>query len=185
MRTRLATAITTEATIAACMTYVDLHSIPRWHRGIPETSDFTCFTEHFDDLQQAEKTLAEEPKPPSELGARSPDKPLQRTVTTATPQHCAERLEHVPKAGFAAPLQLEPKRKCTRQKHTGRRASDRGRLQISLEDDLMPAEWTVRQAVLGKRRSIPDRIRHLLKRLDLSTERRLQSSIAELSHLQS
>ncbi len=47
----------------------------------------------------------------------------------------------------------------------------------------MPAEWTVRQAVLGKRGSIPDRIRHLLKRLDLSTERRLQSSIAELSHL--
>ena len=99
MRNGLATAFTAEATIAACMTNVDLHPIPRWHRGIPETSEFTCFTEHFDDLQQAEKTLAAESKPPSELGTRSPDKPLQRTVTTATPQHCAERVEQVRKAG--------------------------------------------------------------------------------------
>lgn len=87
MRTRLAIAFTAEAAIAACMPYVDLHPIRAGILESPEIGEFKSVKEDIDDLQQAEATLAEETKPPSDLGAKSPDKPLQRTVTAATRRH--------------------------------------------------------------------------------------------------
>ncbi len=165
-----ATVLTDEAAIAACMTYVDLNPIRAGIADSPETSEFTSIKERIDDLQQAEMKLAEETKPPTDPGATSPDEPVRRRVSAATRKRYDEHVEHGPKAGWVAPLELQPKRKSARQKHTGRRASNRGCLQMSLADYLVLVEWTGRQTVLGKRGRIPKRIPHLLERLDLSEE---------------
>jgi hypothetical protein len=80
------------------------------------------------------------------------------------------RIEHGEKAGWLAPVELEPRRQKVREKKSSRRASNRGCVFMSLADYLQLLDWTGRQVRKGKRSSIPKDPPAILIRLDLSPE---------------
>jgi hypothetical protein len=58
----------------------------------------------------------------------------------AARQRCDQQVESDRQAGWLVPVKLQPKRRAVRITTTGRRASNRGCLQMSLADDLLLAE---------------------------------------------
>ena len=84
------------------------------------------------------------------------------------------RIEHGEKAGWLAPIELEPKRKKVREKSSSRRASNRGCVFMSLPEYLRLLDWTGRQLKPGKRGSVAKTAPPILERLDLSPELWLQ-----------
>ena len=133
-----------EAAILACMQYVDLNPIRAGIATKPESSDFTSAQERIADLKTAEDVL--------------------------TPDAQDNRIEHGERAGWLAPIPLEPKRQAVRSKKTGRRASSKGCLPISLGDYLQLLDWTGRQIRSGKRGAIPQNVDPLFERLGISGE---------------
>lgn len=133
-----------EAAILACMQYVDLNPIRAGIATKPESSDFTSAQERIADLKTAEDVL--------------------------TPDAQDNRIEHGERAGWLAPIPLEPKRQAVRSKKTGRRASSKGCLPISLGDYLQLLDWTGRQIRSGKRGATPQNVDPLFERLGISGE---------------
>ena len=84
------------------------------------------------------------------------------------------RIEHGQKAGWLAPVELEPGRKKVREKSPSRRASNRGCVFMSLSEYLQLLDWTGRQLKPGKRGSVPKHVPPILERLNLSAELWLQ-----------
>ncbi len=103
-----ATVLTDESAITACMVHVDLNPVRAGLAATPEQSDFTSAQERIADLKSAEDVSAVEAK---DL-----------------------RIEHGEKAGWLAPIELEPKRKKVREKSPSRRASNRGCVFMSLTE---------------------------------------------------
>jgi hypothetical protein len=133
-----------ESAIAACMAYVDLNPIRAAVAQTPETSDFTSLHDRIADRQAA-------------TSARSTT--AQETQT-----------EHGPRAGWLAPIALEPPRRHSRDIHTTRRLSNRGCLFLSLDQYLQLVDWTGRQMRLDKPGQIPPHLEPILTRLDCSLE---------------
>jgi hypothetical protein len=133
-----------EAAIAACMVYVDLNPIRAGIAETPETSNFTSVQDRMTDLKSAQE------------------------VSTADAQEV--RIEHGEKAGWLAPMQLEPKRKKVRERATSRRASNRGCIFLSLPEYLELLEWTGRQLHPGKRGTIPRKVPPVMNRLEMDSE---------------
>ena len=138
-----------EAAIAACMVYVDLNPVRAGLAATPEDSCFTSAQERIADLKSAEEV--------------------------ATPDAKDVRIEHGPRAGWLAPVELEPKRKKVREKVLTRRASNRGSVFLSLPDYLRLLDWTGRQLHPGKRGSIAVDAAPILERLEISPEIWLQA----------
>ncbi len=109
-----------------------------------EKSDFTSAQERIADLKSAEEV--------------------------STPEAKDVRIEHGRKAGWLAPVELEPKRKKVREKCSNRRASNKGCVFMTLTEYLQLLDWTDRQFKPGKRGAIPKNAPPLLDRLDLSPE---------------
>ena len=80
------------------------------------------------------------------------------------------RIEHGQKAGWLAPVSLEPPRKKVREKTSSRRASNKGCLAMSLDQYLQLLDWTGRQLRTDKRGSIPKELDPMLDRLQCSSE---------------
>lgn len=139
-----ATVLPDEAAIAACMAYVDLNPVRAGLAKAPEQSEFTSAQERIRDLKSAED------------------------VSTAEAKDV--RIEHGAKAGWLAPVELEPKRKNVREKCSNRRASNRGCVFMSLPQYLELLDWTGRQLKAGKRGAIPKNAPPILERLNLSAE---------------
>ena len=133
-----------EVAILACMQYVDLNPIRAGIATKPETSDFTSAQERFADLKTAEEV--------------------------STPDAQDNRIEHGERAGWIAPIPLEPKRQAVRAKKTGRRASSKGCLPMGLGDYLQLLDWTGRQIRSDKRGAMPQNLATLFERLGISTE---------------
>ena len=133
-----------ETAIAACMVYVDLNPIRAGIAKTPEASDFTSVEERVADRQSA------------------------RSVSSADAQDV--RIEHGQKAGWLAPVSLEPPRKKVREKTSSRRASNKGCLAMSLDQYLQLLDWTGRQLRTDKRGSIPKELDPMLDRLQCSSE---------------
>ena len=133
-----------ETAIAACMAYVDLNPIRAGIAATPETSDFTSVKERIEDRA----TAAE--------------------VSTADAQDV--RIEHGEKAGWLAPMALDPPRKKVRVKMTTRRASNKGCLSMTLNQYLQLLDWTGRQIRRDKVGVIPKECAPILERLECSAE---------------
>ncbi len=139
-----ATVLPDEASIAACMVYVDLNPIRAGLASTPETSDFTSAQERMADLKSADEVSTSEEK--------------------------NGRIEHGEQAGWLAPVELEPKRRKVREKCSSRRVSNKGCLFMSLPQYQQPLDWTGRQLQRGKRGSIPKGVPPILDRLNLSPD---------------
>ena len=110
----------------------------------PEKCDFTSAQERIADLRSADDV--------------------------STPDARDVRIEHGQKAGWLAPVELEPKRKKVREKCSTRRASNQGCVFMSLAEYLQLLDWTGRQLKPGKRGAIPRNAPPILDRLNLSAE---------------
>jgi REP element-mobilizing transposase RayT len=133
-----------ETAVAACMAYVDLNPIRAGIAATPETSDFTSVKERIEDRAAAAE------------------------VSTADAQDV--RIEHGEKAGWLAPIALDPPRKKVREKITVRRASNKGCLSMTLDQYLKLLDWTGRQIRKDKVGAIPRECAPILERLDCSAE---------------
>ena len=133
-----------ETAITACMAYVDLNPIRAGIAATPETSDFTSVKERIEDRASA------------------------TDVSAADAQDV--RIEHGEKAGWLAPIALEPPRKKVREKLTTRRASNKGCLSMTLDQYLKLLDWTGRQIRADKVGAIPKACAPILERLELNAE---------------
>lgn len=135
-----------ETAMAACMAYVDLNPIRAGIAATPETSDFTSVKDRIDDRQSAAAS----------------------EVSTAEAQDV--RIEHGEKAGWLAPIAVEPARKKVREKVSIRRASNKGCLSMTLDQYLQLVDWTGRQIRRDKVGRIPSECAAILERLECSAE---------------
>ena len=130
--------------IAACMAYVDLNPIRAGLAATPESSDFTSVQERIIDRQSADEVSTSDAKD--------------------------QRIEHGESAGWLAPVDLDPPRKNVREKQSIRRASNKGCLQMTLDQYLKLLDWTGRQLRRDKAGRIPVEFALILERLDCSAE---------------
>ena len=133
-----------ETAIAACMAYVDLNPIRAGLAATPETSEFTSVKERIEDRASA--------------------------AEVSTPDAQDVRVEHGEKAGWLAPMALEPPRRKVREKMTARRASNKGCLSMTLDQYLSLLDWTGRQIRKDKVGAISADCAPILERLECSAE---------------
>ena len=133
-----------ETAITACMAYVDLNPIRAGIASTPETSDFTSVKERIEDRSTA--------------------------ADVSTPDAQDVRIEHGERAGWLAPIALEPPRRKVREKSTVRRASNKGCLSMTLDQYLKLLDWTGRQLRADKTGAIPRDCVPILERLELNAE---------------
>ena len=152
-----------EAALAACMAYVDLNPVRARIAKTPEKSDFTSVQERICDRQVAEEHWApssgRRPPSPPQAGEKGPTGDIN-----AYDRQC----EHGERAGWLAPIALQPPRKRVRDKQTGRRADNKGCLPMTLDDYLRLLDWTGRQFRRLQPGRIPADCDEILRRLDCS-----------------
>ncbi|MFM8479238.1 MAG: hypothetical protein ACKOEO_25910, partial [Planctomycetaceae bacterium] len=110
----------------------------------PETSEFTSLHDRISDRQAA------------------------ATAGSTTAQEI--QIDHGLRAGWLAPIALEPPSKHSRDHLTTRRLSNRGCLFLSLDEYLQLVDWTGRQLRLDKPGRILPHLEPILTRLDCSVE---------------
>ncbi len=110
----------------------------------PETSDFTSVKERIEDRAAAAE------------------------VSTADARDV--RIEQGDKAGWLAPISLEPPRKEVREKATTRRASNKGCQSMTLDQYLKFLDWTGRQIRKDKTGQLPDEFAPILEPLECNAE---------------
>jgi hypothetical protein len=81
-----------------------------------------------------------------------------------------DSVERGHRAGWLAPIPLEPKWLAVRAKKTVRRATNKGCLSMGLGDYLQLLDWTDRQIRSDKRGAMPANLEPLFERLGISTE---------------
>ena len=182
-----------EMALTACMAYVDLNPIRAGIAATPETSDFTSVKERIEDLKAADLARSgDRPKHSGDRQEHSGDrqersgnppelaKALSSGLTATFSPGAGEkgqdgnardvRIEHGEKAGWLAPIALEPPRKKVREKETTRRASNKGCLSMTLDQYMRLLDWTCRQIRRDKVGSIPNDCAPILDRLECSAE---------------
>ena len=95
---------------------------------------------------------------------------LKTAEEVSTPEAQDNRIEHGERAGWLAPIPLEPKRQAVRAKTPVRRSSNKGCLSLGLGDYLQLLDWTGRQIRSDKRGAMPANLEPLFERLGISTE---------------
>jgi hypothetical protein len=179
-----------EMAIAACMAYVDLNPIRAGLAKTPEKSNFTSVKERIDDLRAANEAWSGDISEPAK--AREPAKTPSSGLTARVGHGRADaekivspcqgekgqgeedardmRVEHGEKAGWLAPIALEPPRRNVREKATTRRTGNKGCLPMTLSEYLRLLDWTGRQLRRDKIGRIPAEFAPLLDRLECSGE---------------
>ena len=155
------------AAILACMQYVDLNPVRANIATSPESSDFTSAQDRILDLQTAEEVSTPEVAPSSGLSATFSPDAGEKGHSEDTKDN---RVEHGERAGWVAPIPLEPKRQAVRAKKPVRRASNKGCLSMAIGDYLQLLDWTGGQIRTDKRGAMPANLEPLFERLAISTE---------------
>ena len=133
-----------EPALAACMAYVDLNPIRAGIAKTPESSEFTSICDRIHDQRKAAQKRSK--------------------------QAAAIQTEHGERAGWLAPVPLQPTHKTSRQKPTVRRAGNKGCLPMSLEQYKRLLEWTGKQLRKLQTDEIPSEAAAILKRLQINPE---------------
>ncbi|RLS32413.1 MAG: hypothetical protein DWH78_12835 [Planctomycetota bacterium] len=162
-----------ETAIAACMAYVDLNPIRAGIAATPETSDFTSVKERIEDRAAAYAECSVDSVECSNnagVAAKSNRDADDRELSSSDRNRIDVAVEHGEKAGWLAPIALEPPRKKVREKITARRASNEGCMSMTLDQYLKLLDWTGRQIRKDKVGVIPAECAPILERLDCSAE---------------
>jgi hypothetical protein len=133
-----------ETAVLAAMVYTDLNPIRAGLAETPEESDYTS------------------------IQCRIADRQAARRATDSG--HCDVSVEHGSRAGWLSPIELEPSDERSRHLMTGRRASNRGCLQMTLDKYLQLVDLSGREIRTDKRGSIPRELDDILSRLELNSE---------------
>lgn len=133
-----------EASVLACAAYVDLNPIRAALANTPETSDYTGAKDRIDDL-------------------------AERIHQNSRKTYAWERNRRRHKSGWMSPIEINEQEDPigADPDPSGRRASRKGFLTISLLQYLELLDWTGRQLVRGKRGSIPTELAPILNRIGL------------------
>ena len=136
--------LTDEAAVLACASYVDLNPVRAAVAETPENSTFTGARDRIDDLREREE---------------------DGSLT----DHDWERTDACQSSGWMSPIEIDEQADPVgaAADSTGRRASAKGFLQLSLSAYLELLDWTGRQVRRGKRGSIPGHLAPILNRLGL------------------
>lgn len=138
-----------EASLLACSMYVDLNPVRAAMAQSPETSEYTGAKDRIDDLKE-----------------RGRSKRKRRARST----HDWERSPRRERSGWLAPVEMDQRGATGPEPgRTGRRASSRGYLSISLARYLDLLDWTGRQLRQGKRGKIPSDLAPILERIGVSS----------------
>ncbi|WP_430452242.1 transposase [Rhodopirellula europaea] len=133
-----------EASLLACAAYVDLNPIRAAIAETPETSDYTGAKDRIDDL-------------------------AEREDRTRPNTHDWERSRRRRKSGWMSPIEIneqdDPAGPCLES--SGRRASSKGFLSVSMAQYLELLDWTGRQLRDGKVGVIPEHLSPILSRMGL------------------
>lgn len=134
-----------EASLLACAAYVDLNPIRAALAETPEQSNYTGAKDRIDDL-------------------------AQRAESSAARSYDWERSRRRANSGWLSPIEIGGQFDATGSgdsETSGRRASRKGFLPISLLQYLELLDWTGRQLRAGKRGSIPHQLAPILSRIGL------------------
>ena len=94
----------------------------------------------------------------------------QSAAEVSTADAKDQRIEHGECAGWLSPIDVDLPRKKVREKQTTRRASNKGCLQMTLDEYLRLLDWTGRQLRRDKAGRIPAQFAPILELLDCSAE---------------
>ncbi len=153
------------ASILACMVYVDLNPIRAQMAATPEESDYTGVKERIDDLRIHLGTM--------ENGRMS------LTLTSSEHSiHDWERLDNE-HSGWLCPLEIDEANDSigADPEPSGRRASRKGVVAISLARYLELLDWVGRTIRSDKRGSIPSKLAPILSRLGMNSKSFLESML--------
>lgn len=133
-----------EASLLACAAYVDLNPIRSAMAETPETSEYTGAKDRIDDLDE-------------------------RADRTRASTHAWERSRRRQRSGWMSPIEInessDPVGPCVEE--SGRRASFKGFLAVSLVRYLELLDWTGRQLRQDKIGTIPKHLAPILSRIGL------------------
>ena len=149
-----------EASLLACAAYVDLNPVRAALAETPEGSQFTGASDRLSDLS--------EETPSQETAAQEAcQKPARRTPRMST--HDWERSRGRRKSGWLSPIEIDERSDALGADidSSGRRASGKGFLSISLTDYLQLLDWTGRQLRAEKVGYIPEHLSPILTRIGL------------------
>ncbi|TWU60360.1 hypothetical protein Poly51_06350 [Rubripirellula tenax] len=138
-----------EASLLACSAYVDLNPVRAAIAAAPESSEFTGAKDRIDDLATRQESAR---------------KDRSRMST-----HDWERSRRRTKSGWLSPVEINEREDAIGPDadSSGRRASRKGFLSISMFSYLELLDWTGRQISEGKSGSIPSHLAPILARIGL------------------
>ena len=150
-----------EASVLACMAYVDLNPVRARLAEAPEASEFTS-------IYQRILAAAESPA----VHAVEVDHSSSASTISTQSTEASESVESVADSGpipdcWLSPIELA-RDHCDESGDPCHRASNRGCVPISLNEYLMLLDWTGRQIVNGKRGRIPTNMAPILERLGMT-----------------
>ncbi len=144
-----------EASLLACAAYVDLNPVRAALATSPEEAEYTGAKDRIDDLRQ-----------------RADENPVTKKASRAKryrATHAWERSRRRRKSGWMSPIEINEKSDSPGPdaSDSGRRASLKGFLSMSLSQYLELLDWTGRQLRAKKRGTVPTELAPIFERLEV------------------
>jgi hypothetical protein len=160
-----------EAALLACCMYVDLNPIRAAMAESLEKSKFTSACDRIEALKgkEIESSAAAMQTIPKDEAATILKNSTPEQLKERRRGCCETQRTKIPRDGWLAPLTLNPRAHGPVVHRQGLRASDKGFLNMSLEDYLKLLDWTGRQGRPDKRGKIPEDYAPILEKLGIES----------------